>query len=112
MDDVHPTVTAITRAPTSTPHPRVILAARQRGVTDASSLTFRVDFSEPVDGTSLTYDTGEGVFPRFDIIALQSSDNTDVASSFSPARLSRSPTSTVPRSLTTLVLFWSRYRDR
>ena len=83
VDDVHPTVTAITRAPDLDPSsPSDTGSSATDGVTDASSLTFRVDFSEPVDGTSLTYDTGEGVFPRFDIIALQSSDNTDVASSF------------------------------
>ena len=89
VDDVHPTVTAITRAPDLDPSsPSDIGSSATDGVTDASSLTFRVDFSEPVDGTSLTYDTGEGVFPSFDIIALQSSDNTDVASSFAGSSLS------------------------
>ena len=74
VDTVGPTITAISRAADPDPSYQNDTGDDQAdGVTDASSLTFRVDFSETMTMSSL--ENG------FGLVALQG-DQTDVASSF------------------------------
>ena len=89
FDTVGVTVTGITRVPDlDTSVQNDTGSSATDGVTDADVLTFRVDFSEPVDAHTLRYGIPGDLVPNFDIIALESSDNTDVASSFTDASLS------------------------
>ena len=89
VDTVGATVTGITRVPDlDTSVKNDTGSSTTDGVTDADVLTFRVDFSEPVDGASLVSGIVPDVVPNFDIVALQSSDNTDVASAFTNASVS------------------------
>ena len=92
IDNVHPTVTSITRvADPDTNVQNDTGDSSSDGVTDADVLTFRVDFSEPVDAESLFQEIDGSrsiTTSRFDLVALQASDGTDVASSFTDAQVS------------------------